>query len=224
MRKGQQTRRDIVDEALVMAGEVGLEYVTLGSLASELDLSKSGLFAHFESKEALQVAVLESAVERFKQLVIQPALAAPRGEPRFRALFEAYLQWMKVGGGDGRGFDPVEERRTGGCIFMALSQEYDDRPGKVRDAVVQSQREWRQFVAGAARLGISEGHFRPDLDVEQVAFEFVGIGMTCQQTSKLLQDPEAEPRARTAFRSLLARCRARPELRPRVVSRRENTR
>ena len=206
-----------------MAGEVGLEHVTLGSLASELDLSKSGLFAHFASKEALQVAVLESAVERFKHLVIQPALAAPRGEPRFRALFEAYLQWMKVGG-DGRGFDPVEERRTGGCIFMALSQEYDDRPGKVRDAVVQSQREWRQFVAGAARLGIAEGHFRPDLDVEQVAFEFVGIGMTCQQTSKLLQDPDAEPRARTAFRSLLARCRVRPELRPRVAPRVVETR
>src|SRR5215212_7792321 len=178
MRKGQKTRRDIVEGAFEMAGQVGLEHVTLGVLATELDLSKSGLFAHFESKEALQLAVLEEAVERFKVRVVGPALRAPRGEPRFRALFEAYLEWMTVGGGDGRGFDAADERRTGGCIFMALSQEYDDRPGKVRDAVVESQLAWRSFVAGAARLGMEEGHFRSDLDVEQVAFEFVGIGMT----------------------------------------------
>ena len=207
-----------------MAGQVGLENVTLGVLATELDLSKSGLFAHFESKEALQLAVLEEAVERFKQRVIGPALAAPRGEPRFRALFEGYLEWMTVGGGDGRGFDDAAERRTGGCIFMALSQEYDDRPGKVRDAVVQSQRDWRAFVAGAARMGVTEGHFRTDLDVEQVAFEFVGIGMTCQQTRKLLDDPDADKRARTAFRGLLARCRVRPEMRPRVAPRSVETR
>ncbi len=219
MRKGQRTRRDIVDGALEMAGEVGLEHVTLGVLASELDLSKSGLFAHFESKEALQLAVLEEAMERFKLTVVRPAIGVPRGEPRFRALFDGYLQWMKVGGGDGRGFDQPAKRRTGGCIFMALSQEYDDRPGSVRDAVVMSQREWRAFVAGAARLAVSEGHFRADLDVDQVAFEFVGIGMTCQQTHKLLGDPDAELRARTAFRSLLARCRVRRDMQPRRAPR-----
>lgn len=202
-----------------MAGQVGLENVTLGVLATELDLSKSGLFAHFESKEALQLAVLEEAVERFKLRVIRPALGAPRGGPRFNALFEAFLEWMTLGGGDGRAFDDAAERRTGGCIFMALSQEYDDRPGKVRDAVVQSQREWRSFVSGAARLGVEEGHFRADLDIEQVAFEFVGIGMTCQQTNKLLGDPNAGQRARTAFRSLVARCRARREMQPRRAPR-----
>jgi hypothetical protein len=103
----------------------------------------------------------------------------------------------------------VGELPRGRCIFMALSQEYDDRPGPVRDAVVQSQRDWRATLAHAARIAVDEGHFRADLDVEQFAFEFLGICMTYQQTHKLLADDRAEGFARAAFDALLARSRRR---------------
>lgn len=199
MNKGLRTRRQIVDRALALAGSVGLEHVTLGTLASELELSKSGLFAHFKSKEALQLAVLTEAIERFIDAVVRPALTAPRGEPRFVALFERYLAWI------GRAATP--DGAAGRCIFMALSQEYDDRPGEIRDTLVRSQQDWRGAVARAARIAVDERHFRADLDVDQVAFEVVGIAMTYQQSSKLLADPAAESRARAAFDALLARSR-----------------
>lgn len=207
MGKGEQTRRDIVQRALALAGDVGLENVTIGALAADLDLSKSGLFAHFKSKEALQLAVLHEAVDRFTRLVSSAALAEPRGEPRFVALFERWLAWIIDKGTHPDFADDGQSVAAGRCIFMALSQEYDDRPGPVRDAVVKSQRDWRAFVAGAALRAVQEGHFVADLDAEQVAFEFVAIGMAYQQTQNLLGDPNAERRARTAFEALLGRCR-----------------
>jgi AcrR family transcriptional regulator len=219
MNKGQRTKREIVSRALSLAGDVGLENVTLGTLASELRLSKSGLFAHFNSKEALQLAVLGEAVERFAASVIRPALEAPRGEPRLAALFERWLGWI-----DHSTPEPAESaQRSGGrCIFMALSQEYDDRPGELHDAVAQSQRDWRAFVTHAAGLAIAEGHFAADADPEQFAFELVGIGMTYQQTTKLLADPAAERRARSAFEALMARYRApHPKRRGRATSTRK---
>jgi AcrR family transcriptional regulator len=204
MNKGRQTRHEIVNGALSLAGKVGLEHVTLGVLATDLQLSKSGLYAHFKSKEALQLAVLDEAVGRFTAEVVRPAITAARGEPRFIALFERQLEWIN---GSAIAGDDDSALSAGRCIFMALSQEYDDRPGEVRDAVARSQRDWRGALQRAASIALSEGHFRPDLDVEQVAFEFVGIAMAFQQSSNLLADPAAERRARAAFDALLARCR-----------------
>lgn len=206
MNKGQRTKREIVSRALALAGDVGLENVTLGTLASELRLSKSGLFAHFNSKEALQLAVLGEAVERFTASVVRPALEAPRGEPRLSALFERWLGWIDASKPEAAA--ESGHRAGGRCIFMALSQEYDDRPGELHDAVAQSQRDWRAFVTHAAELAISQGHFAAGADPEQFAFELVGIGMTYQQTTKLLADPAAERRARAAFEALMARYRA----------------
>ncbi|HEY0783158.1 MAG TPA: TetR/AcrR family transcriptional regulator, partial [Thermoanaerobaculia bacterium] len=114
MTKGEQTRIEIVDRALALAGEVGLEELSLGVLAAGMNLSKSGLFAHFKSKEALQLAVLERAIDLFIQDVVVPALRQPRGEPRVRALFEGNMRWIL---------------NEGRCFFMALTQEFDDRPG-----------------------------------------------------------------------------------------------
>ncbi len=208
MNKGDRTRRDIVNTALSLAGDVGLEGVTLGTLATDLDLSKSGLFAHFKSKEALQQAVLAEAIARFSATVVVPALATPRGEPRLAALFDRWLGWIidrTANQSEGRS----ASARRGRCIFMALSQEYDDRPGELRDAVAASQREWRAFLTTAARLAVTEGHFAADTDVQQIAFEMVGIAMTFQQTTKLLADPTAERRARAAFDALLVRYRVR---------------
>jgi AcrR family transcriptional regulator len=198
MSKGERTRREIVDRALALAGEVGLEGISLGVLAAGMDMSKSGLFAHFKSKEALQLEVLQAAIDRFVGEVVLPALTKARGEPRVKAIFDRYLGWI-------RGREP-----KGSCFFMALTQEYDDRPGPVRDLLVQSQRDWHATLARAARIAVEEGHFRGDLDPEQLAFELVGIGMIYQQVHKLLADPRAEKRARAAFAALLARSRRRP--------------
>ncbi len=195
MSKGEQTRQEIVERALALAGEVGLEGVSLGVLAASLNLSKSGLFAHFRSKEALQIEVLQRAIDDFIQDVVVPALRLPRGEPRLRRLFDLYLAWVHGNG------------RSGSCFFMALTHEYDDRPGPIRDLLVQSQRDWYDTIARAARTAVEEGHLRADLDREQFAYEFVGIGMVFQQVSKLLENPRAEERARAAFDALLARSR-----------------
>jgi AcrR family transcriptional regulator len=193
MRKGQQTRREIVDEALVLAGSVGLEGVSLGTLAERLKLSKSGLFAHFKSKEALQLEVLQAAIDAFVKEVVLPALTKARGVPRVRAMAEQYLAWV-------RGYPS-----HGSCIFMALTHEYDDRPGAVRDLLVQSQRDWYATIAKAARLAVEEGHFGAEVDPQQFAFAFVGIGMAFQQAHKLLEDSRAVARARRAFEDLIDR-------------------
>jgi AcrR family transcriptional regulator len=196
MAKGEQTRHDIIERALALAGEVGLEGLSLGVLAAGMNLSKSGLFAHFKSKEALQVEVLQKAIDDFIQAVVLPAIKAPRGEPRVRSLFDRHLDWIRGPEGSGR------------CFFMALTQEYDDRPGLVRDLLVQSQRDWYDTLARAARTAVEEGHFRAGLDADQFAYEVVGIAMVFQQVHKLLDNPRAEERARTAFEALLARSRS----------------
>ncbi len=197
MSKGEQTKQEILERALALASEVGLEGLSLGVLAAGMNLSKSGLFAHFRSKEALQVEVLQRAIDHFIADVVVPALRQPRGEPRLRLLFDDYLVWVHGNGG------------RGSCFFMALTHEYDDRPGPVRDLLVQSQRDWYDTISRAARAAVEEGHFDAGLDLDQFAYEFVGIGMVFQQTAKLLEDPRAEPRARAAFESLLDRSRPR---------------
>ncbi len=196
MSKGEETRRQIVDTALARAGEVGLEGVTLGSLAEDLHLSKSGLFAHFRSKEDLQLTVLREAIERFTAQVVRAALEAPRGEPRVTALFDRWLEWFRLGN------DPH------GCIFLSLSAEYDDRPGPVRDALVASQKRWLEWIEGSAARAVAVGHFRADLDPRQFAFEFTAIAMSLQYQAKLVEDPDAARRARQAFASLLDRSRS----------------
>jgi AcrR family transcriptional regulator len=193
MSKGDQTRQEIVERALALSGEVGLEGLSLGVLAAGMNLSKSGLFAHFKSKEALQLEVLERAIHDFIEEVVLPALKVPRGLPRVRRLFELYLGWIHGHG------------RRGSCFFMALTHEYDDRPGPIRDRLVQSQRDWYDALSRAARTAVEEGHFRADLDLDQFAYETVGIGMVYQQVSKLLENPRAKERAENAFETLVAR-------------------
>jgi Tetracyclin repressor-like, C-terminal domain len=127
---------------------------------------------------------------------VKPALTVPRGEPRVRALFERWLAWEQ------------SPSLPGGCPFMAASFELDDRPGPVRDFVVQNLRDWMDTLAGAARIAVSEGHFRADLDCEQFAHDCQGIGLAFVHASRLMRDPKARARAATAFESLLDSCRA----------------
>jgi AcrR family transcriptional regulator len=195
MAKGERTRKDIIDHAMALAAEVGLEPLSLGMLAASAGISKSGLFAHFKSKEALQLAVLDEAVARFSTIVLRPALQAPRGEARLRALFESYLLWKSY-------------HNPSGCIFVALSHEYDDRPGQVRDRLVAMLRDWDDTIRRVAQTAIDEGDFRPDLDPQLFAFEFQGIGMAHHHMLRLLEERNTLQLTRAAFEELLRRSRA----------------
>jgi AcrR family transcriptional regulator len=194
--KGEQTREAILTHALGLATRIGFEGLSIGRLADDLRMSKSGLFAHFRSKEALQLEILRMAGARMVETIVKPALAAPRGEPRVRALFEGWLAWEQ------------SPSLPGGCPFMSASFELDDRPGPVRDFVVQALRDWMDTMAGAARIAVQEGHFRPDLDCEQFAHDCEGISLAFAHTSRLLRDPKARERAATAFEALVRAARA----------------
>src|SRR5262245_19323421 len=153
-----------------------------------MGLSKSGLFAHFGSKEALEVAVVEEASRQFVQEVMVPALRHPRGEPRLRALFDGWMQWGQ---------------RPGGCFFVGASTELDDRPGPPRDALVRALKDWLDELAKAVRISISEGHFRDDVNPEQVAFEIYGLMLGMHTFHRFLREPTTLDRARQAFERLL---------------------
>jgi AcrR family transcriptional regulator len=206
--KGEQTREAILTHALGLATRIGFEGLTIGRLAEDLRMSKSGLFAHFRSKEGLQLEILRMAGARMVEAVVKPALAVPRGEPRVRALFERWLAWEQ------------SPSLPGGCPFMAASFELDDRPGPVRDFVVQNLKDWLDTLAGAARIAVQEGHFRADLDCEQFAHDCQGIGLAFVHASRLMRDPRARERAQTAFETLLRAGRApgSPTARPAPVA------
>jgi AcrR family transcriptional regulator len=191
MRKGDLTRQAILDRATGLASTVGLEGLTIGALATDLRLSKSGLFAHFHSKESLQLQVLEHGAAAFVTRVIRPALAEPRGAPRMRALFERWLDWAQS--------SPL----PGGCLFVQASVELDDRPGPVRDRLVEFQRQWFAVIVTSMELGIRAGAFHNIADPEQFAQDLYGVMLAYHHASRLLRDPRAEARARRAFDVLL---------------------
>jgi AcrR family transcriptional regulator len=198
MSKGEQTRQKILNRALAMASELGMEGISIGALAEEASLSKSGLFAHFKSKEALQLEVLQEAINRFTAQVAQPVLAAPRGEARLRLLFDKYLEWLR---GD-------DERL--GCPFQKMAAEYSNRDGAVRERLVESMRDWRDQVGRVVTHAVESGFLRADLDVPMFVHEFAGIAMVFQQSCRLMRDPKAESRARQVFEALLQRSRREP--------------
>lgn len=191
--KGAETRANILDEALAVARREGLGALSIGKLAKGVGLSKSGLFAHFKSKEALQLDVLSTAVATFVETIVLPALKEPRGEPRVRALFENWLKWANTG--------------PGGCVFLGAAVEYDDRPGPLRDYLVRTQRDWIRTLTTAADIARAEGHLRADVDTEQFAFEVYGVLMAHHLYGRLLRDGEVRIRARRALDSILERAR-----------------
>ena len=191
MSKGETTRAAILDRALATASKVGLEALSIGELAKEAGLSKSGLFAHFASKEDLQIEVVRKAISKFVELVIAPALKQPRGEKRVRALFENWFGWSKA------------SELPGGCLFIAASSEFDDQPGPLRDLLLASQKDWLGVLAQAARVAVEEGHFKPALDAEQFAWQLDAFILGYHHSARLLRSKDAEKRAHAAFESLV---------------------
>lgn len=193
--KGAATRERILSQALRLAGVVGLAGLTIGELATQLGLSKSGLFAHFKSKENLQLMVLDAAAEHFAARVFRPALKAPRGEPRIHALFENWLRWTS------------SRELPGGCIFLAGAAEWDDQEGPVRDRLVEWFEKLNQSLARAASIAVEEGHFPKDLDTAQFAYDLHAIVLKYHLQARLLRSPDALSRAGDAYHRLLAATR-----------------
>jgi AcrR family transcriptional regulator len=196
MSKGAATKDRIIESALRTASVEGLEGISLGRLAADVGMSKSGLFAHFASKEELQLDVLEAASARFVDVVVRPAMQEPRGEPRVRSMFEHWLVWER------------HESLPGGCVFMHAAAELDDRPGPARDSLVQWQRQWLQMLARAVRIAVDAGDFKPETDADQFAFQMLGLILGYYHTRRLLNDPFAEAHVRQGFDALVAAARA----------------
>jgi AcrR family transcriptional regulator len=207
LTKGEQTRVAILDEALKIASKLGLEGLTIGSLADATGMSKSGLFAHFGSREDLQLGVLEHAAQRYGERVFVPVLKIERGLPRLRALFEGWLDWT------------LESGLPGGCIMISTAIEYDDRPGPIRDAAIANQHRGNAITQKAVRLAIEEGHLKPDTDSEQIGFEMLGIVLASHNHRRLLGDKEARKRALTAFEELIVRHTAPAQTRAQAATR-----
>jgi AcrR family transcriptional regulator len=192
MSKGEETKQAIVEQALDLASVLGLEKLTIGTLANATGMSKSGLFAHFKSKEQLQLQVLEEARQRYIDVVLKPAFQEPRGEARIRAIFERMMKdW--------------EHGLPGGCVFYAVAAELDDQPGPARDYLVDTQREQQATLKRAAQLAVEAGDFREDLDLDQFVFELGSITAAYHHFGRLVRDPKAEAHARRMFEGLLAR-------------------
>ena len=190
--RGRRTRESILTTAVDIASVEGLEGLTIGRLASELGMSKSGLFAHFGSKEELQLATIAAAREIFVAEVVEPARAAERGLPRLAALLEAKLDYLRRG------------VFRGGCFFDAARLEYDSRhPGPVRDAIFEEFAAWSQLVADLIRSAQRAGHLDPQADPEQLAFELDAIGRAANLRFQINRDAEAFERAQRAIEGRL---------------------
>jgi AcrR family transcriptional regulator len=196
MSKGEQTREAILETALAAASTVGLSALSIGGLAKQAGMSKSGLFAHFASKENLQLEVLRAATAHFIEVVLTPALKKKRGEPRVRALFENWFAWSS------------NSTLPGGCLFIAAASEFDDQPGAIRDFLVASQRDWLSTLSQAARVAVEEGDFRKDLDTEQFAHELYSILLAYHHFSRLLKFTDAKERALLSFEQIVEAARA----------------
>jgi len=190
--KGQQTREEILRAALGFACTVGLDGMSIGALAEKTGLSKSGLYAHFESKEALQCAVLDTAADMFTDLVLRPAIQEPRGLPRIERLFDLWVDWK-------------DETFGGGCPIIAAATDFDDRPGAIHDKVKYYIDEMIGVIARAAEIAVEEGHFDKGLDIRQFAYEFWGLLLAQQHYHRLLQHGDANLLAKRAFDSLVER-------------------
>ena len=190
--KGQQTKTAIVDTALRMAAQVGLEGLSIGALAEAMEMSKSGVFAHFGSRDELQISVVREYYARFEREVFQPAMEQPRGLPRLQALFE---HWMRF----------TSAELDSGCIFISGAIEFDDRPGPVRDALAEAVGAWIDAMTRAVAQAGEQGHLLASADPRQISFEIHALILALHYEARFMRRPGSMERAVQGFHNILAR-------------------
>lgn len=191
LRKSEMTRMAIVERALDMAVRDGLEALTLGGVAEQMKMSKTGVFARFGSIQALQLDVLKQYRVRFLENVWLPGMEAPEGLPRMRALF-GHWGWH------------VAAEQGSGCFYISCASEYDDRPGPIRDALLNDVLAWRAHLELCVQQAIDAGHLEHSQDVQQVVYEMVGLILVLHHDTRLMRNPRSIERTETAFARLLA--------------------
>jgi AcrR family transcriptional regulator len=192
MQKGLQTQAAISDAALGLATQIGLEGLSIGALADVTQMSKSGVFAHFGSREELQISVIREYHVRFEDEVFYPAMAAARGLPRLRALFD---NWMKR----------TTVEIDSGCIYISGAVEFDDRPGPVRDALASTVMTWHGAMKRAITIAKHEGQLAADVDEDQMLFEVHGLILALHYEARFLKKPGSLERATRGFNNILSR-------------------
>jgi len=196
LQKGMQTRATILEAALGLASQKGLEGLSIGTLAEITGMSKSGVFAHFGSREELQISVIRDYHVKFEEEVFLPAIREPRGLPRLRALFE---RWVRR----------VSYEIDAGCIYISGAVEFDDRPGPVRDALATMVQTWQDALARAIELAVDCGHLDAATEPQQMLFEIHGLILALHHDARFLRNPGSVERARRGFERVLNDYRAR---------------
>jgi AcrR family transcriptional regulator len=190
MRKGEMTRAAILDVALELASRDGLEGLTIGLLADRMNMSKSGVFAHFGSREDLQIDVLKLYHSRFEQEIFFPSLKEARGLPRLESMFNRWLKRVSV-------------EIASGCIYISGAVEYDDRPGQIREALVDMVRTWQGALLRCTQQAIASGDLKADTDAEQLVYEMYGLVLAVHHDARFLRIPGAVDRAHRGFARLI---------------------
>ncbi len=198
VQKGQQTKATIVDAALGLATQIGLEGLSIGAVAEVAHMSKSGVFAHFGSREELQLSVIREYHDRFETEVFAPILTAPRGVPRLRQLFANWTQRTSA-------------EIDSGCLYISGAAELDDRPGPVRDALARSVKTWLKAVHRTVVQAREEGHLAADTDAEQMVFEVHGLILALQYDARFLRSSKSLARTLRGFENILLRYGAAPQ-------------
>ena len=193
MTKPAPTRDRILNQGLALMSQAGLSGVTLGLLADRVGMSKSGLFAHFHSKEEVQIGLLRHMAQFAAERVVQPAMRAEPGLPRLKALVKNWLGWAQRAG------------LPGGCPVAAGLFEFDDIDGAVRNQILAMESEWRGLLKQLVQEAIDRGHLAAGLDVDQFVWELCGIYLSHHAAHRFLRAKDADARANTAFQALLAR-------------------
>jgi AcrR family transcriptional regulator len=195
LMKGRQTKATIVNAALGLASQIGLEGLSIGALAEVTGMSKSGVFAHFGSREELQISVIREYHDQFESEVFYPALSCARGLPRLQSLFDNWMQ---------RTTTEIDS----GCIYISGAVEFDDRPGSVRDALASSVNTWQNALQRSVAQAQVEKHLTDKADPLQVAFEIHGLILALHYEARFLRNPGAADRARKGFSEIVARNQA----------------
>jgi AcrR family transcriptional regulator len=188
LTKGERTRQSILSTAAAISSEHGLDTLSIGGLAEATGLSKSGLFAHFGSREELQLATVEHAAEVFTHEVIDRARSAPKGVARVWALLDSFLDYLE------------REVFPGGCFFSVTSVEFRNRPGPVRDRIVSKLANWHSYLHHAIEQAQALGELDPDADARQVAYELNAFVGNAKASYQLFNDGQVFEHARAAIR------------------------